>query len=161
MSVGFEVEVVRSKKRRRTISAHMVDGKMRLLIPASLTKAEEEHWVTVMRRRFERKRHSGQVDLTKRAADLGRRYGLPSPTSIKWVDNQTQRWGSCTPDDGTIRISSAVAEFPKWVLDSVIVHELAHLVEPSHGPGFWLLAGRYPMMERARGFLIAKGGEPD
>ena len=161
MSVGFEVEVIRSKKRRRTISADMVDGRMRLLIPASLSKAEEQHWIGVMRKRFERKRKSGEVDLTKRADDLSRRYGLPSPTSIRWVDNQTQRWGSCTPVDGTIRISSAVASFPKWVLDAVIVHELAHLVEHGHGPGFWLLAGRYPMMERARGFLIAKGGEPD
>jgi predicted metal-dependent hydrolase len=68
------------------------------------------------------------------------------------------RWGSCTPENGTIRISTRVASFPGWVLDSVILHELAHLVEPGHGKEFQAIIDRYPYAERARGFLIAAGG---
>ena len=42
---------------------------------------------------------------------------------------------------------------PDWVLDYVLVHELAHLVVPGHGPQFWSLVDRYPRTERARGYL--------
>jgi predicted metal-dependent hydrolase len=78
------------------------------------------------------------------------------------VDNQRQRWGSCTPQDGTIRISSRVQGYPGWVVDAVIVHELAHLVEANHSPAFHALADRFPRQERATGFLIAKGlADPD
>jgi predicted metal-dependent hydrolase len=103
-----------------------------------------------------------EVDLPSRAAVLARRYDLPVPTSIRWVDNQQHRWGSCTPDDGTIRISSRMAAFPEWVVDGVVVHELAHLAVANHSPAFHALADRYPRMERVAGFLIAKGlADPD
>jgi predicted metal-dependent hydrolase len=92
---------------------------------------------------------------------LARRYGLPQPARTDWADNQSARWGSCTPARGTIRISRRLAEFPGWVLDYVIVHELAHLAVHGHGPDFWALVDRYPRTERARGFLIAKGLEED
>jgi predicted metal-dependent hydrolase len=62
---------------------------------------------------------------------------------------------------GAIRVSSALGAYPRWVLDYVVVHELAHLVHPDHGAAFWGLVDRYPRAERARGFLIAKGIEPD
>jgi hypothetical protein len=96
-----------------------------------------------------------------RAAALAAQYGLPQPSSVRWVENQQSRWGSCTPYDGSIRISNRVAEFPGWVLDYVLMHELAHLVVAGHGPRFWRLVDRYPKAERAKGFLIAKGWEAD
>ncbi|MGH9093556.1 MAG: M48 metallopeptidase family protein, partial [Acidimicrobiales bacterium] len=88
-------------------------------------------------------------------------HGLPSPASIAWSDRQEWRWGSCTPAHGSVRISSRLAREPQWVLDYVIVHELAHLAEPGHGRRFWRLVERYPLTERARGFLIARALEPD
>jgi predicted metal-dependent hydrolase len=39
------------------------------------------------------------------------------------------------------------------VLDYVLVHELAHLLEPGHGPDFWTWVRRYPKTERAIGYL--------
>ncbi len=59
------------------------------------------------------------------------------PATVRWVDNMTMRWGSCTPADGTIRISSRLRAMPTWVLDYVLVHELAHLIAPGHDRRFW------------------------
>jgi len=158
----LEVEVVRSARRRKTVQASVVDGRIRVLLPARMSKAEERHWVEVMRQRLERQLRPPEVDLTARANALAARYDLPRPSSIRWVDNQQQRWGSCTPQDGTIRISSRVQSFPGWVVDAVVVHELAHLVEANHSPAFHALADRFPRQERATGFLIAKGlADPD
>lgn len=157
----MQVEVVRSARRRKTVQARQVGGTVRVCIPATMTKAEEERWVAAMVRRFERRGAADQIDLEARAAALAGRLGLPRPRAIRWVDNQHSRWGSCTPADGTVRLSSRLAPFPGWVVDYVIVHELAHLVEGGHGPRFWALVGRYPRTERARGFLMAKGLEAD
>lgn len=154
---GMQVEVIRSPRRRKTVQARMVDGVMRLSIPARMSKAEEQHWIEVMSRRLARKASSDEIDLTERARSLARRFELPAPASIRWVDNQNSRWGSCTPSTETIRISSRLAAYPRFVLDHVIVHELAHLVHFGHGPEFQALIERDPMKERATGFLLAKG----
>jgi hypothetical protein len=76
---------------------------------------------------------------------------------VRWVENQRTRWGSCTPETGEIRVSAVLAGYPRWVLDYVLVHELAHLVEANHSARFHELVHRYPKAERAEGFLIAKG----
>jgi predicted metal-dependent hydrolase len=153
----MQVEVIRSAKRRKTISARQVGDVLRVSIPATMTKADEERWVGEMVRRVQRKNTAAVIDLEARAATLARRFGLPSPDSIRWVDNQESRWGSTTPVDRTIRISNRLADFPDWVVDYVIVHELAHLRVPGHNAEFWALVDRYPKAERAKGFLIAKG----
>jgi predicted metal-dependent hydrolase len=156
----MQVEVIRSAKRRKTISARKVNGVVRISIPATMTRAEEERWVAEMFRRLDRSVRIEGLDLAGRAARLAERHGLPQPASIRWVDNQEFRWGSCTPVDGTIRISSQLASEPGWVLDYVIVHELAHLVVAGHGRRFWALVERYPRAERARGWLMARAAGP-
>ena len=154
---GPRVEVVRSSKRRRTVSAREVDGVIRVSIPASMSRAEEAKWVDEMVRRIERQATSAGIDLEARARVLAARYDLPRPDSIRWVGNQGSRWGSCTPADRSVRISDRMAGFPPWVVDYVIVHELAHLVVAAHDERFHALEARYPKAERAIGFLIAKG----
>jgi predicted metal-dependent hydrolase len=156
----MQVEVIRSAKRRKTISARKVNGVVRISIPATMTRAEEERWVAEMVRRLDRSARTEGLDLAERADRLAERHGLPRPVSIRWVHNQDLRWGSCTPVDGTIRISSRLASEPGWVLDYVIVHELAHLVITGHGPQFWALVERYPRAERARGWLMARAAGP-
>jgi len=156
-----QVEVIRSAKRRKTISARQVGDVLRVSIPATMTKADEDRWVGEMVRRMERKSTAAAVDLDERAKTLAARHDLPLPDSIRWVDNQESRWGSCTPADRSVRISTRVAGFPLWVVDYVVVHELAHLAVPGHNQRFWKLVNRYPKAERARGFLIAKGLEAD
>ena len=155
----MEVKVIRSARRRKTVQARQVGGVLHVSIPATMSQAEEQRHVAEMVRRMRRRSESALVDLAERAATLAATHGLRRPVSIRWVDNQEWRWGSCTPADGAIRISTRLATEPSWVLDYVIVHELAHLTVPGHGPAFWALVGRYPRSERARGFLMARGLE--
>jgi predicted metal-dependent hydrolase len=155
-----EVEVVRSTRRRKTVQAREVAGVLRVSIPATMSPSEEQRWVTEMLRRVERRAGTEGTDLMRRAAALAERYDLARPAGIRWSDNQEWRWGSCTPVERTIRISSRLGKEPRWVLDYVIVHELAHLTVPGHDARFWALVNRYPRTERARGFLIARGLEP-
>ena len=151
----MEVQVVRSAKRRKSVSARVVDGRIVIRMPQWMTKAQEREYVDSLVAKLVRQHTAEQVDLPARARELARRYGLPAPMSIRFVSNQASRWGSCTPSTGEIRISDRIAGFPGWVLDAVIVHELAHLVEIGHGPEFQALADRYPRQERAYGFLLA------
>jgi predicted metal-dependent hydrolase len=154
-----KVEVVRSARRRKTVQAREVGGVLRVSIPAGMTVADEQRWVAEMVRRMERRAATDGIDLTARAEALADRYGLPRPRAIRWVTNQEWRWGSCTPSDRTIRISSRLVREPRWVLDYVIVHELVHLSVPRHNNRFWELVRRYPRAERAHGFLLARGLE--
>jgi predicted metal-dependent hydrolase len=157
----MEVTVIRSAKRRKTAQARLVDGVLEVRIPARASRAEERRLVDGFRRRYQRAGAAEQIDLMARARVLARRHDLPLPTEIRWVSNQAHRWGSCTPSTGVIRISDRMADFPTWVIDHVVVHELAHLVERDHGPAFAALAARYPLAERAEGYLLAKAGGDD
>ncbi len=156
-----DVEVRRSSRRRRTVTAYRESGRMVVLIPAAFSPAEERRWVAQMvaklQTREERRRRSlgGDDELMTRARALSAAHldAVPQPASVRWVDNQNRRWGSCTPADRTIRLSSRLRAMPDYVVDYVLVHELAHLVEPGHDARFWSLVARYPRAERARGFL--------
>lgn len=155
------VEVRRSPRRRRTVTAYREGGRTVVLIPAAFSPAEERRWVAQMvaklQTREERRRRSlcGDEDLMARARELSTAHldGLAEPASVRWVDNQQRRWGSCTPADGSIRLSSRLRSMPEYVVDYVLVHELVHLLEPGHDENFWALVARYPRAERARGFL--------
>ena len=152
------VEVRRSRRRTRTVSAHREGDTIVVLVPARLTRAEEQRWVTTMVakvRRAEQRRRPSDAALLARAADLSTRYleGSATPSSVRWVANQNTRWGSCTPADGSIRLSTRLQGAPPYVVDYVLLHELAHLIVPGHGRDFWTLLQRYDLLERARGFL--------
>jgi hypothetical protein len=161
----FKVEVIRSPRRRKTVEAIKDGNKVVVMLPATLTRSEARRWVKTMVDRIEAgeqlSRLNEKQQLQRRAEELHRRYfhGRPKFKSIRYVANMRGRYGSCTPDDGTIRLSHRLAECPDWVRDYVIVHELAHLRVPDHSAAFWRLVARYPLAERARGFLISKGLE--
>lgn len=152
------VEVRRSARRRRTVSAYRDGERIVVLIPARFSSAEEDEWVGRMVARVAgtaRPRRSGDAALARRARELSERYldGAARPVSVRWVPAMRTRWASCTPADATIRLSRRLQEMPAWVRDYVLLHELAHLIEFGHGPQFWRLVERYPRTERARGYL--------
>src|SRR5688572_6514704 len=123
------VEVRRSRKRRRTVAAYREDEKVVVLIPARMTRAERQ----------EKRRRPSDAGLMRRAEGLNTRYldGQATPDTVRWVDNQNSRWGSCTPADRAIRLSRRLQGMPAWVIDYVLVHELAHLIEIGHTTAFW------------------------
>src|SRR4051795_8742849 len=152
------VEVRRSRRRRRTVAAYREDGKVGVLVPARFTRAEGREGVGPMGARLdkqEKRRRPSDAGLARRAAELSVRYldGQARPLTVRWVANQNSRWGSCTPADRSIRLSTRLQGMPSWVTDYVLVHELAHLIEAGHTPTFWSWVDRYPKAERAKGYL--------
>ena len=164
----MEVKVIRSKRRKKTISARLVDGGvLEIRAPHNISKKELQDAIDKLGGRLQRKRRlraeKADVALQRRAQDLNRGYfdGKLRWQSIRYVTNQKRSSGSCSPGKGTIRISDRLRDYPSWVRDYVIVHELAHLIEPNHARRFWDLVNRYPKTERARGFLMAMGMEQE
>jgi predicted metal-dependent hydrolase len=163
----LDIEIVRSSGRVKTASARWVvpGQKVQIRLPADLDPDQEQELIGKLvgkiRAGARRRDLNRSNALPARAADLNQRYfgGKLHVVSIEWVTNQRGRYGSCTPDLGTIRISDRVASFPDWVQDYVLVHELAHLLQANHSPAFWRLVNRYPLAERARGYLMALGLE--
>ena len=157
------IEVRRSARRRRTATAYREQDTIVVLIPARVSRVEEHALVAdlvgrVLARERRRAAPATDGDLQARAEGLADRYlsgsgRTPRPAAFRWVTNQQQRWGSCTPSTGVIRLSHRLQAMPAWVVDYVLVHELAHLLEPAHGPEFHRLVERYPQAERAEGFL--------
>jgi hypothetical protein len=101
------------------------------------------------------RRSRSDAALADHAAVLSEKYlgGRAVPSSVRWVGNQNSRWGSATPSDGTIRLSDKLQPMPQWVIDYVLLHELAHLLVASHNAAFWRLLEAYPETQRAKAFL--------
>jgi len=161
---SLEIKVVRSVKRKKTVQARKIGNVLEILAPAHLSDAELKPHIESLRRRLEQRqeaRHLSDADLQQRAMEINQLYfqGRLKWDSIRWVSNQEKRYGSCHSRHGTIRISHRIASMPKFVQDYVLIHELAHLIEPNHSSRFWHLVNQYPTAERAKGYLMAVGLE--
>ncbi len=137
----------------------MASGVLEIVVPSTMPAVERERWADVMWRKLERRIGRAQPSderLADRAQKLTARHfgGRLHWTSIGFADME-RLWGSCTFTDGAIRIARRAAALPDWVLDYLIVHELAHLLESDHGREFHELENRYPLTERAKGYLLA------
>ena len=153
-----EVEIRRSARRKRTVRAYRDGDTIVVLMPANLPrKVEDEHVRTLVARldRREQKARPSDDELLERSAVLSRTWlgGAATPSSVRWVTTMDKRWGSCTSDDRSNRLSHRLQGMPAYVVDYVLVHELAHLVEPNHSPRFWALVDAYPDATKAKGFL--------
>ncbi|MHC6593262.1 M48 metallopeptidase family protein [Arthrobacter sp. C152] len=162
---GAPVEVRRSARRTRTVAAFWENGTAVVAIPARFTAAQEKEWVHRMLAKLQRqgerraapgrRRPASDEALAAHAAHLSAKYfgGRAVPTTVRWVSNQNSRWGSATPAEGTIRLSDKLRTMPQWVIDYVLLHELAHLLVAGHNAAFWKLLEAYPETQRAKAFL--------
>ncbi len=163
----MQIEIIRSKKRKKTVQARVVEDRLIVYAPEKIDERRLEEIIANIRKRLKRRELQRKLNekenLEKIAQSLNRRYfcGRLKFKSVEWSTNQSKRFGSCQYREGKIRISHRLAQMPDWVRDYVIVHEFAHIEEQNHSPRFWKLVNRYPYTERARGFLMAKGMEED
>jgi predicted metal-dependent hydrolase len=157
-SLPADVEVRRSTRRRRTVTAYRENGRTVVLVPARMGNNEIARYVEDLVRRLDARDRRTLPDddhLRRRAQELSARFlhDKARPTSVRWVTNQRKRWGSCTPVDGSIRLSTRLQGMPDYVIDYVLLHELAHLLIPGHGADFEALMSDFPQLEQARSFL--------
>lgn len=86
------------------------------------------------------------------ATEMGVRY------SRIWIRDLKYRWGSCSPG-GTLSFNWRIIQAPMIVVDYLIVHELAHILETNHSPEFWnIVAVQVPSWAKARSWLKQHGG---
>ncbi|MFH0905049.1 MAG: M48 family metallopeptidase [Methanobacteriota archaeon] len=163
----MEIKVIRSPDRKKTIQAKLIGETIVIYLPCGMHREEERKIIERMKKKIENKRLKRNINkddyLIKRFAEFNNRYfqGTLKVNSIEFVTNQESRRGSCTPANGTIRLSHKLLDMPKWVLDYVLMHEMSHLLHPDHSKAFWEKVSEYKYAERARGFLMAKGMEKD
>lgn len=163
-----DIEVVRSAQRSKTVTGEFKDGKLRVHVPAHLNKSDEAYYVAKVRERMELRETKQLLNagdpLLKRAAELNAMYfaGKLEIVSAQFVTNQNSLFGSCSVRRKTIRLSHHLAEVPEWVRDYVLMHEMAHLIEPGHNRAFWDIVNRYPRTQEARSYLkaFARGEQP-
>jgi predicted metal-dependent hydrolase len=157
-----EVEVRISARRRKTSEGHWVGDRIVVSLPAHLSAAARQEataWlVDRLLATHPLRAVATDTALLQRALALSERYRMGlRPASVRWVTNQSARWGSCSVRTGDIRLSHRLREVPEWVIDAVLVHELAHLVHPDHSPAFHRLANVYPRHKEAGIFLAGYG----
>ena len=159
-----EVIVQRSARRKKTVSAHFSGESVILAVPQSATRREVEQWKATLVPKIVAKRERAQRNARRRGTDEALRLmagelsatylgGRAQPTEVKWSTRQNTRWGSATPSTGVIRISTRLSHVPDWVLETVVLHELVHLLEAHHNERFWELARRHPRADDAARFL--------
>ena len=151
-----EIIVIRSKRRKRNISAFRQGGKIVISIPARLTKAEEREIVPEMIAKIRSKEVAApESELMKMADELLTTFAPEiaiRPATVTWRA-MNERWGSCTSVDRSIRLASKLQQAPKYVLEFVLYHEAIHLQYADHGPEFYEFLHRYPRHLEAEAFL--------
>lgn len=161
----MEVKIVRSKRRKRTISARLVNNMLLVQAPEQISSNRLDNIIADFKLKFEKKKIKDDLDkkqdLKEIAARLNQKYfgNKLKVNSIEYVTGQNSKYGCCNYHSADIRLSHKVGLMPKWVRDYVIIHELAHLIEPNHSRAFWNIVNRYRFSERAKGYLMAVGRE--
>lgn len=152
-----EVEIRASTRRTKTGNAHWSGSRIIVQIPARLRGRARDHFVDELVERLLTQRPQAMASdaaLEARVAVLADLYtdGVV-PSSVRWVSNQRTRWASCTPSTREIRVSIRLRQCPDWVIDAVLVHELAHLHEADHSKDFYEIANRHPRQRECELFL--------
>ena len=177
--ISSEIEVIRSK--RKTMSAEIrPDGKVVVRAPMKLANSEIERFLTEKAKVIEkhvraRLAENEQLAETRpfteaeirRMADMaaaiipGRVEYFAGLMGVKYnritIRNQKTRWGSCTTG-GNLNFNCLLVMTPPEVLDSVVVHELCHILHHDHSKAFYADVYRvFPDYDRCDKWLKENG----
>jgi len=161
----MEVKIIRSRRRKRTIGARLVKDELLVSAPLAISQERLDKIIADFKIKFTRKKLKEELDRKQNLIDIARKLNEKyfqnklKVNSIEYVTGQSSKFGCCNYRDANIRISHRIGLMPEWVRDYVIIHELAHLIEPNHSRAFWDIVRRYKLAERARGYLMAAGLE--
>jgi len=159
----MEIKIVRSRRRFRTVSARLVKDTLLVQAPVMLAEKHLEKIVADFQLKFEKKKLKDDLDKAQSLQDVANRLNEKyfgnklKIDSIEYVTTQNSKFGCCNYSTARIHISHKVGLMPDWVRDYVLIHEMAHLLEPNHSKAFWDIVSRYKLAERARGYLMAMG----
>jgi hypothetical protein len=173
---GNKIPVTLKVDKRLKKTARWQSGPEGILLrlPPRFPRQDVPHLLAQIEKKLQREARRRQkrtdADLKQRADQLIREsFGKPVPySSIRWVNTMQNRLGSCTnggPTDGDIRLSDRMKDWPAWLVDYIIIHELAHRLHSDHSRAFWAeVRTAYPRTDEARGwvrgFFYALGKEP-
>lgn len=145
---GIPHLIVHEPGTRGTVSLGEVDGK-----PALIVHGDRRHLPRRIADFLKREaRQEIEALVAKHTAAIGRRA-----KAVRFKDTSS-RWGSCT-SDGALSFSWRIMMAPRPVIDYLVAHEVAHLREMNHGPGFWKLCKELcPDTERCKAWLKRNGG---
>ena len=153
-----EIVVIRSARRKKSISAYRQGGRIVISIPARLSKADERAIVPEMIAKIrdqEASKTPGEAELASRIDQLLTELApeiTARPASVLWRPMR-ERWGSCTSVDRSIRISDRLKLAPEYALDYVLFHEAIHLQHFDHGEEFTAILNRFEDSELASAYL--------
>ncbi len=159
----MEVKIIRSRKRKRSVGARLVDDLLLINAPLMLPQEKLDKIINGFKSKFARQKLKNELDKDKNLLDLSSALNKQyfgnklKIESIEYSTNQNSRFGCCNYRSAKIRISHKIGLMPKWVRKYVLIHEMAHLIEPNHSRRFWDIVSRYRLTERARGYLMATG----
>ena len=160
---GVTLTLLIERKRIKNINARLRDATLSISAPLNIPQATLEQVIPDLARRLVRRVRARQINAEDDALALAHKVAerfptKPSVAQVQFVTNQEARWGSYSSASRTIRLNAALREMPRWVLEAVVAHELAHVTHHDHGPGFWkLLRSVYPDTDRADAFLAGVG----
>ncbi len=159
----MDVKIIRSPRRLRSVGARLINDLLLINAPLMLPQERLDKIVSDFKLKFARRKLKIELDKEKNLLDLAsvlnKKYfdNKLKIESIEYSTNQNSRFGCCNYRTAKIRISHKIGLLPQWVRKYVLMHEMAHLIEPNHSRAFWDIVSRYKLTERARGYLMAVG----
>jgi predicted metal-dependent hydrolase len=156
---GVTLTLLVERKRVKNINARLRETTLSVSAPLSTPQSTLDKVIPDLARRLVRRVHARLVNAEEDALGLARTVAArfanrPEVAEVLFVTTQEARWGSYSPATRTIRLHAALRRMPRWVLEAVVAHELAHVEHHDHSPAFWKLLRRVcPDTDRARAFL--------
>jgi predicted metal-dependent hydrolase len=146
------------EKKKSSSGAKIKEDRILLSLDEKLFGVNKSEIIKTALSRVFAKKYKHEVE--KRLELINKHYFGHAVKSLRLKYNKSN-WGSCS-NSGNINLSTRLLMAPQWVLDYVIVHELAHMNEMNHSKKYWAIVEKvYPEYKKAEKWLKAYGSTCD